>query len=280
MRMLKTAAMVAALMTVDSSPAVADNFEIEHLPKVKHAGNVTVSPDGELTAYTLSVPRDVLAGDKDGRPATHLYIMQGDKPATLFSSAAGGFSNLQFSRDSNTLFFTAKRDDDKHTKLYSISMAGGEAVSRFTFDSDIKAYEVDADNTLFFIAQPKKPDNSAIKDKGFDAYVYEEDMRMAAIWQVSLDDAEKEAVLFYDQGHVSEMDLSDDGKTLIAAIAPTNLIDDHYMQRDLFVFDTESKALISEITIPGKLGKFELSDDAKYVAMHAGVDIHDPSHPA
>ncbi|WP_051275284.1 alpha/beta hydrolase family protein [Aestuariibacter salexigens] len=264
-------------VTLSVSSALATPFTIEDLPRVQHAGNVTVSANGDVTAYTLSVPRNMLAGDEDGRTDTHLYIIKGDNAPVRFIGTEGSISGLQFSADGNKLYFRSKRDGDKNTSLYHISMQGGEASKVFEFDTAIGDYALSPDNnTLYFVAKPKQ-DKDDLKDKGFKAYAYEEDQRLAGIWKVSLQDQSAEASPLFAEGHVSEFELSEDGKQIVAAVAPTNLIDDYYMQRDLHVIDVDDAEITATVDIPGKLGTFVWSGNGEHIALLAGTDIHDTS---
>lgn len=269
------ATLLAAALATISWTATADTFEIEHLPQLQNAGNVTVSPDGKNTAYTLSKPRDMVGGDEDGRADSHLYIIADNGKPARFIGSKGSVSALQFSADSNTLFFKTKREDDKHTSLYSISLNGGEATNRFSFETSIGDYAVSKDGqTLYFVAKPKD-DKEDLSKKGFKAFAFEEDQRLASLWKVSLNDADAEPIKIIEEGNVSSFDLSANGETIVAAVAPTNLIDDYYMLRDLVVINTASGKETSRIDIPGKLGTFELSADGDHLAFLAGTDIHD-----
>jgi dipeptidyl aminopeptidase/acylaminoacyl peptidase len=270
-----TATVIAGMAVACSANAVANTFEIEHLPKVQHAGNISVSNDGEITAYTISVPRDVLNGDKDGTADTHLYVIKDDSKPIPFITTHGSVSALQFSADNATLYFKSKRGDDKNTSLYSISLAGGEAEKVFEYETSIGDYRVTNDgSTLHFVAR-EKDDKKDLKDKGFKAYAYEEDQRLASLWSVSLIDDDAKPVKVFDSGHVSAFEVSPNEKTLVLAAAPTNLVDDSLMLRDLYFVNPQSGETISTIDIPGKLGAFELSEDGKHLAFLAGTDIHD-----
>ncbi len=260
----------------DHSHAAKDNhFSIEHLPHVKHAGNITVAPNGDVSAYTLSVPRNMLDGDKDGRADTHLYVINDKGQNQSFIARDGSISALQFASDSNTLYFKTKRDNDKNTSLYSISLTGGEATKVFEYETSIGDYVVQGSH-LYFVAKPKD-DAEDLKDKGFKAHVYEEDTRLANIYKVDLAQAEPEAEVFFSQGHTSAIELASDGSFIVAAVAPTNLIDDFYMLRDLHVISTETAEVTNTIDMPGKLGTFVISENNKHIAMHAGTDKHDSS---
>ncbi|MET1219538.1 MAG: S9 family peptidase [Glaciecola sp.] len=252
----------------------ASTFQIEHLPKVQHSGNITVAPDGSVSAHTVSVPRDILAGDKNARPDTHIYVIRDGQPQ-LFVGGEGGKTGLQFSADGQTLFFKTKRDDDKHTSLYKIALAGGEAQKVFGFETAMGDYAVHGDK-LYFVAKPKD-ESPDLKDKGFRAYAYEEDQRLAGLWHVDLSADDAQATPLFTEGHVSSIDLAANGKTVVAAVAPTHLVDDSLMYRDLVVIDVATGKATQRIDVPGKLGGFELSADGKHIALHGGTDIHDSS---
>ncbi|MGB3726469.1 MAG: S9 family peptidase [Glaciecola sp.] len=263
-------------IALSSASAYAEQFAIEHLPMLQNAGNITVSSDGDYTAYTLSQPRDVLNGDDDGRADTHLYVIPEKGEPVSFVGSKGSVSGLQFSADNKRLYFKTKRDGDKFTSLYAISLAGGEAQKVFSFETSIGDYEVAANNTLYFVAK-EKDDKKDLSKKGFKAYAYEEDQRLNALWSVDLNNNDAKASKLFANGHVTSFDLSSNNSTLVAAVAPTNLIDDFYMLRDLVVINPESGEETSRIDIPGKLGGFSLSKKGDQIAFLGGTDIHDTS---
>ena len=143
-----------ALFAISASPALAHNhsaksadkapFTIDHLAHMANAGNITVSPDGSVTAYTVSKPRNLKAGDDNGSPDTHLFVIrtvngiQGEP--VQFIGTQGSVSALTFSGDGQHIFFKSKRDGDENTSLYSIALAGGEATKRFDYDTSIGDY--------------------------------------------------------------------------------------------------------------------------------------------
>ena len=268
-----------AATAVLSGPTIAhehsDNkhFTIEHLPKVQHAGNITVAPNGKLSAYTLSVPRNMVAGDEDGRADTHLYILDEKGNNRLFIGGESSISSLSFNRASDTVYFRSKRDGDTHTSLYAISVNGGEAYKVFGFETAIGDYEI-VDDTLFFVAKAKD-DTEDFKDKGFNAKVYEEDTRLNQLWSVSIQGGE--ATSIYSGGHVSDIDVSSNGEFVLAAVAPTNLVDDSLMSRDIYTINVTSGEVTNTIDMPGKLGEFVLHNNDKDIAIIGGADISDSS---
>jgi len=188
---LATLVSVAALATL---PAIARPMEIEDVSKIQNAGNLTVSNDGTAVAYTVSVQRDLLAGDKDGSADSHVYVMRDGGDPILFIGGEGPKSNLQFSPTGDALHFRSKRDGDKAVSLYAISMSGGEAKKVFEHEKPIGDYAISPDGgTLYFLATEKDESDEALREKGFKAYAYEENVDMASVWRVSLGDEDSKA---------------------------------------------------------------------------------------
>ena len=275
---LKSAALAASVsalaLSLSAPEAAARPMEIEDLSSIRNVGQVVLSDDGETIAYTVSKPRDVLEGDEDGPADSHLYV--GDVP---FVTGQVSVSGVSFAPDGASLYFRAARGEDARTALHEISLSGGEAREAFAFESRIGDYAVSPDGgTLYFVATEGEDETqSKLADKGFRARLYEEDLEFAHLRKVSLTDPEAEPELVYADEHVSDIALSSDGSRIVAAVAPTPLVDDALMARDLVVIDTGSGDVTAMIDTPGKLDDFEISPGGDTLAFLGGRDIHDTS---
>ncbi len=267
----------ATLATLAALPALADPMEIEDLANLRQAGNLAVSPDGDTVAYTVSVPRDVVAGEEDGPADSHLWVIRDDAEPVRFTSGHGSVSGVQFSPDGTQIYFRAKREDDEHTALYAIALAGGEAEKVFEFETSLGDYALSPDGATLYFTATEEDDSEDFSGRGFKAWGYEENQRFASIWSVALGEEEAEAEKLYAGGHVSSFELSADGETIVAAVAPSTLIDDFYMQRDLHVINAETGEETAVFDLPGKLGGYEISPDGGQLAFLAGSSINDTS---
>lgn len=272
-------ASVFALALVGPAPAAfASPMEIEDIGKIENAGNLVVAPDGVTIAYTVSKYPDLLQGEVDGRAKSRLFIKRPGAEPVLFAAGQGSVSRPQFSPDGAHVYFLTKRGDDKNNTLYSIALGGGEATPVFSHKTSIGDYAVSPDGeTLYFVATDKKTDTAKMKKKGFDAYAYEEDIPMAAAWRVDLSDDEAEAERVFDDKHVTGLEISPDGRSLVVAAVPTALVDDVLMKTRLHVLSAKTGRVKAEVKTPGKLGGFKISPDNRSIAFHAGTDISDTS---
>jgi len=264
-----------------SAAAMASPMEIEDIGKIQNAGNLTVAPDGETIAYTVSKYPDLLEGEKDGGAMSQLYVMRPGSEPILYTSSKGRVSRVHFSPDGDKIYFLTRRDGDKTNSLYAISLSGGEAKKVFSHATSIGDYAISSDaESLYFVATEKNKDKSKLKDKGFDAYAYEEDLTMAAAWRVSLgsdSDAKPKAKKLFDDKHVTELELSPDDRSLVVSAVPTLLVDDVLMKSRLHVLNARSGRVKAEVKTPGKLGSFTISPDNSNIAFLAGTDIGDTS---
>ena len=266
---------LASIATICGMPALADPMEIADLAKIRHAGSLAVSPTGEAIAYTLSVPRDIIAGDEDGGADSHLWVLRDGSEPVRFTSGHTSVSGIQFAPDGPAIYFRTKRDGDDHTALYSIALSGGEAEKVYEFETNLGDYAISPDGeTLYFIAR-EDDDAEDFSGRGFKAYAYEENQHFASLWRVDLSADDSEAEKLFEGGHVSSFDLSTDGVTIVAAVAPSTLVDDFYMQRDLHVIDTGTGEETAMFDLPGKLGGYEISPDGTKLAFLAGSSIND-----
>jgi dipeptidyl aminopeptidase/acylaminoacyl peptidase len=270
---------LASIFALATAPAFARPMEIEDVANQKNASNVIISDAGNIIAYTLSSPRNLITGDKDGASDTHLYVIRDGGEPTKFIGGEGSISSLQFSPDSEHIYFRKKRDGDENTSLYSISLAGGEAKKVYEHAESLGDYDVSPDgSTLYFVGKDKDEDQKKLKDKGFKSYAYEEDLDFNHVWTVDLSDDEAEAEILFQGAHVSSIELSDDGKTLVVAAAPTPLVDDDLMKKRLHILDASTGAQKAMVNNPGKISTYRIAPDNQRIAFRAGTDINDTSN--
>jgi len=278
---LTTTLIAATALTAAFAAGRADArpMEIEDLASIQHAYGLAISPDGETLAYGVSVPRDVLSGEEDGTPRRRLYVLGQDGEPRQFLETEKGLGGIAFGPQGERLLFRSRRGDDEHTALYAISLAGGEARKVFAHDTSIGDFAMSPDGETLYFAAAEDGEETAEKlsEKGFKAHAYEENLDFTHLWRVDLTQPDAEAEAIFTEGDVSSIELSSDGETLVAAVAPTPLVDDYYMKRRFHVLDASDGSVDAVIETPGKIGGFDISPDGSTLAFHAGTDINDTS---
>jgi Tol biopolymer transport system component len=110
-----------------------DLIQVTDLLKVKQVGNVTITPDGNQAAFTVT---SVIADpDKEGdyKFQTQLYLMpaNGSQPARQLTYSNEGASQPAWSPDGRQLAFV--RTVEGKGQVFLLSLAGGEPVQLTNF---------------------------------------------------------------------------------------------------------------------------------------------------
>lgn len=244
--------------------------------KIKSVGEVALSPDGKLIAYTVIVPRDV--NDEPGFAYRELYLMNSDGTKQRpFITGKVSVGNITFSPDGKLIAFTGRFDQDRASQVYAIPVDGGEKYKLFEWSESVQQFKFSPDGkTIYFTAQNPVPEKIRnLTRKGFNQIIYEEDWQHINLYKYDLEKKKSEQIT--KDCTVFDFVVSNSGKYIAAAIAPRNLVDDSYMFKRLHLIDlsTNQKELL--IDNPGKLGNFEFSPDDKYLVFNSAVDIYDPA---
>src|SRR5690606_12497026 len=256
---------------------LAAPLTLEEIVTLRRVAAAELSPDGERIAYLLQVPR-VPYVDEGGPAYMELHVTDLAGRSRGFITGKVNVNQVEWSADGAKLLFLARRDGDDHVSLYEMPVDGGEARRRYQHSSDIQAIRpspIDARVAVIApVAPPARRDD--LREKGFDAVVHEESALRVDAWLLDLAAPEPEPRAVGLPGSVSDLAWSPDGARFAAALAPTPLIDDFYVNRRLSVVDAASGEVLRTIDHDAKLGPFAWSPDGSRLAFIAGVHRNDP----
>jgi dipeptidyl aminopeptidase/acylaminoacyl peptidase len=150
---------------------------LRQIHELQMVGEVATSPDGRHIAYTRIVPRELFE-EEDGPAWSELHIVDAQGQSRGFVTG-GECREAWLDADSRSVTFLSKRGDDKTRRLYVIDVAGGEARTLFSFDTDLKDYSLAPDGKrLAFVAADKDSEElEAARKHGFTQRVFEEEAR-------------------------------------------------------------------------------------------------------
>jgi dipeptidyl aminopeptidase/acylaminoacyl peptidase len=265
-----TLAFLAATLAAD------DTFTPKHVAKLRSVNTVDISADGSAIAFTLTVPRKPWE-EASGNAWEELHVVDRKGVARPFVTGEVNVSAARFSRDGRSITYLAKRNGEKNASLYRIPIDGGESTRILSHESSISGYAFSPDEKrVAFLAQEPEPERTKkAKEKGFDAEIYEEQLRFTRVWIAELGGDAKPKPLQIE-GNASELSWSPNGNLLGLAIAPTPLVDDEYMSKRVRVVDADTGAIVGKYDNGGKLGAIRIAPDGKHVAFIAGLHRNDP----
>lgn len=268
---------LALCLGINLAFAGGEPFTPSHVAKLRSVTQVVISPDGSQVAYVLSVPRRPWE-EEDGLAWAELHLVDTSGNSRPFVAGKVRVSAVAWTPDGREITFLAKRGDDEHLGVYSIPLGGGEARKIVSHDEKITEYSMSpGGEKIAFVAVEKLPDEvEKRKKKGFDHYIYEEEVRSAQVWIVDLEDEDAEPRNLELEGHASVLRWGADRSKLVVAVAPTPHVDDKYTSRKILVIDAGSGEVTGRVDNIGKLGYVEMSPDGERIAFLGGHDEWDP----
>lgn len=278
-KFLRSFTLIAAALIATLAPAQSTPLNEMDISTLRSVNGVEISPDGNLIAFTQVVPRELMV-DENGGSYTQLHVVDTAGKSRAFVSGKVNVSNVQWTPDGQGISFLSKRADDKKTSLYLIPVNGGEARKLIGHATSISDYtwRPDGKQIAFLSTPDQDPKQKELNGKGFNAEVYEEQLRDKEIWLVdSPSTSSSSARRLKTTGSASEISYSPDGSKLLAAFSATSLIDHFYMYRRFRVLDAATGKVLAKISNLGKIGPSAWSPDGSQIAICSGEDINDPS---
>ena len=239
---------------------------------LKNVSEVSISDDGQLIAYTVTVPRPFT--DSPGGDYRELYV---------YNKASGDITSLITGKTriisigwtpGGNISFRDRGEDATGLQIFEIGPDGGEPSQITRFERSVGSYEfIDDVNIVFTAASEPDPVKSRLLDMGFNAEIYEEEFLDINLYRYDL--TTHESIQLTKGMTVFDFTVSPDGKYAAAAIADKNLVDYSYMFKDIYLIDLSTGETSLLIEIPGKLGRISWSPNGNRIAFIAASGVYD-----
>jgi len=266
--------MMAFSNSKKSYASEGEGYTIADLFKTKAVREAAISPDGNWIAYTLDVPRR--ATDPPGSSYRHLQLASTEREEIRsYISGANHVTNIAWSQDGGKIAFLDKRDGNKKKQVWSIPVAGGEAVQLTNSETDVSGFRWSPDNNqiAYLAVTPQSKREQALHEKGYGFVYFEEELKHRNIYL--LDIKEQKAIQLTKDITAWDLEFSPDGKTIAASMSHKNLIDYKYMFRHIYLLDIATKSLKQLTKNTGKLGNYSFSPNGAKLAYAAALEQKD-----
>jgi dipeptidyl aminopeptidase/acylaminoacyl peptidase len=235
--------------------------------RIHGVGGVTLSPDGQRVAYTVS--ETSTEKDKEWKSTTHVWVAPisgGADQARQYTRGDKNANNPQWSPDGKYLAFLTNREKDAEQQVWFLWADGGEAWQVTTHKGGVSGFQFSPDGKkLLLLAQDQlskeEEEKKKVKD---DTQVIDQDHRMTHLW---LWDIEKKEAQRLTEGDYTSSDArwSPDGAQISYTVRPTPKADDGDLT-DIWILDVASggKRKLIESDAPESAARW--SPDGKWIA--------------
>jgi dipeptidyl aminopeptidase/acylaminoacyl peptidase len=264
----------------------------EEVISLRNAGEVVISPDGEMIAYTVQT-----ADWNENRFDTEIWLARNNgEPFQLTNNPKNSSTSPVFSPDGKWLTFLSDRGSK--VQVYALRLSGGEAFSITDEEESISAFQWHPDGKrLFLLKSEKETESIKERKKRYGAYeIDDKDFVMSHIWEIDFDakfpnpsempcyeksdslkasanciEKPKSSRLTSGDFTVTSFEVSPNGKLLAINHQPDPMIMSS-MKSDISVFDLETKDLDIVVSNPGGDRFQAWSPDSKQILYVSNLD--------
>ncbi|MBL4755184.1 MAG: S9 family peptidase [Flavobacteriales bacterium] len=254
--------------------AQGDVFTSYDIFKMKHIGEVAISPDGKQIAYTIATGRDF--SEKSGPSRKELFVLDVASGETKSHYKKDkSFHHLSWTPDSKSLTFLAKWFKEKKTQIYTFDLSTDSATQITHSKTSIEDYDWNPNNSsIAYISTIRDTSRNKWIKKGFNAEIYEEEVPEKNLYLY--DFATKSTTRLTKGIAAYTCQWNPAGDLIAAKISEKNLIDYQYMFSKIQIINPKTKEVTILVNNPGKLGGLAWAPDGKRIAFISGVDVNDP----
>lgn len=250
---------------------------LEDLTRIRQVTSAQMSPDGQFIAFTITESSKVY--ERPHNPGKELYLVDKQHNVYPFLRGPQAIGLVRWSRDSQSLWFLAKRQHDEYVGIYRIATNGGEAVKYVAFEKDIDNFALSesGERLLFWAPSPQTGQEQSLTELGFNVTVADSNRDRNRLYVVSLAAGEsRHAVEIPLTSHVVDAQWHPDEKRILLVSAASSNTDDIIMGKSLSIIDVQGKTL-SQFPHKGKMGRAQFSPDGEYFAVIGSTGLDDPS---
>ena len=247
----------------------------EDIVSIQTVGAVALSHDGEMIAYTLSVPRT--EDEPIGRNYSELYLLPvsgGEATPVIEKPLSAG--SPQWGADGRLYFMARLADHHNQVQVYSVNRSGDGLQKHTSAEHGLSSFAWSADgSTLAYMSMdPVSEERRAQEERGFDMIVAGENQRFMRLW-VQPRDGEAE-IITDETAYVWDFSWAPDNNRIAVRISDRPGADVEQMYTSYAVLNKDGSGMKMLMDAPKKKAAMSWSPDGTKLAVLAGKVYSDP----
>ncbi|NUM71030.1 MAG: S9 family peptidase [Ignavibacteriaceae bacterium] len=247
-------------------------IKLNNLFDIRNVADAAIDPAAENVAYILNIPVHVNQGEGTSYNELHVYnIKAGTTTPILTGKISAGAP--KWSSDGKRVYFVSNMGEG--TQVYYTDINDKKPVKVTNAASGVLAFALFPDNKriAYVSTVSRLPELKQQSAKGYKIEYYEEDYHDRVLHVMNTETGEVKAL---NSGNsVFEFDINPDGRTILAAVSPKNLIDYEYMFKRVYQIDVATGAQNLVFENPGKLSEIAWNTDGSEFSVISAANVND-----
>ncbi len=249
----------------------------EQLISVMSVGTTQMNPNGDLVAYTLTVPRDE---DEEVGPdysELHIFNLETNESEAVIEAPESASAPVWINGGENLAFGAVLEDYDDQRQVYSVDHSGENleqltdspyGVGQFAFSSNYEAVG-------YLATEPLPEEVQEKRDRGYDMEATGENEQYQRLFVEPAGGGDPRAVT-PDDKYTWDFEWSPDGEQFIVRLSDEDGPDQDFMFSRLYRVNSDGSDLEQLTETEGKLADIRWSPDGQYIAYLGAKTYSDP----
>lgn len=258
-------------------PEEANGLTPEHVIEIKSVGSTSMSPDGNLVAYTLSVPRS--EEDDIGSNYSELYIfdLEAEESIAVIETPLSAGAPVWINDGQQLAFGAVLPDHDDQRQVYSVDRQGEnlEQLTEGPYGVGQFAFSPEYDRIAYIATEPLPEQVQERRDRGYDMRVTGENEQFARVFTEEFGGSDPVAVTPSDK-QAWDFSWSPDGSEFVVRLSESDGPDQELMFSKWYTVGAEGENLELLTKTEGKQADVAWSPNGEYIAFLGGKVYSDP----
>lgn len=249
----------------------------EDVIEIKSVNSSSMSPDGSMVAYTLSVPRDEEDDIGSSYSELHIYDLTSDETVSVIEAPQSASSAVWINDGENLAFAAVLPEHDDQRQVYAVNRDGENldqltegtyGVGSFTFSSDHQ-------QIAYLATQPLPDEVQERIDRGYDMRATGENEQFSQVFVEDTGGSEPREIT-PDDKQAWDVAWSPEGDRLVVRLSESDGPDQEMMFSKFYTVNADGSDLEVLSETEGRLADVEWSPGGDYIAFLGAKMYSDP----